>query len=104
MTNYQTLAAELKDTLARFMPAKTVQVRRTESPRYQADWQRKRRLSFYQRGLTCLGTKRKLNRLPKPAPIFFKLLGEKLGVSESAARNRFYRKQIQPEVLKEVGV
>ena len=75
----------------------------TDAPDYQAKWQQRKRKTLYAVGLTCLGEKRKTNRLPKPAPIFFAELGEKMGITESAARSRYYRQQIPANVLREVG-
>ena len=105
MTTLAQLARDCAPQLARFMPVAAIKpaVLRTKSGDYFKVWMQKKRQRFYDRGLTCLGTERKLNRLPKPATVFFAELGARLGISSAAARCRYYRKQIAPDVLREVG-
>lgn len=99
LAEYQTLANELKDVLARYRPPEPV--RRVMSPQER----RRRRLASKRACMARARARAANNGVYNPkvrqAKQFFPLLGEALGCSATAAKERFYRHKVPAEIVEQ---
>ena len=108
LTNYQQLANELRNALARCRPAakpaqsKAPKAARTNDPAEQ----RKRQLAKQRECMARLRASlpKKFNPRIIKAKVFFPLLGELLGIGEAAARCRFYRHKIPADLVQQAKI